>query len=131
MTNDKKLGDLADRLSILELRQFMAPRFRGHEVEDDTQQEIDQINAWLKNLFSQSAVDSCKGEIDSLRKLNACIWMLQHVESEVDKAHIGRPGTEAEALTAIGMIHRLVMHANTLRVQAVAKLNGEAVRKVY
>ena len=131
MADAKKLGDLIDRLSILELQEFMGPRFRGRGVDFGATEEIHQIKAWLKNLFNQDRIERSQGSIAELQKLNTRIWMFQHVESEVDKAYVGRPGSEPHALAAIGMIHRRVMEANTLRAQVIAKLNDEAVRKIY
>ncbi len=130
-TETKKLGDLADRLSILELQEFMGPRFRGRGIDTAEKEEINQITAWLKNLFNADHLERSQGSIAELTKLNTRIWMLQHAESEIDKVYIGRPGAEAQALTAIGMIHRLAMTANTLRATAIARLNDEAVRKIY
>lgn len=124
-TNDKldKLGDLADRLSILELREFMGPRFRGHKVKDGTWEEVQS----LRDQINENVRVGREGEIATLTTLNTRIWMLLHVEEEIAKNY----GTKPEALTAVGMIRRLVSAANNSRAAMVAKLNGEAMRKIY
>ena len=123
---EDKIGTLVDRLSILELREFMAPRFRGHKVEDDDVKEIKDLRERLED-----ATEGKVGEVIEIRKLNARVWMLQHARSEIHKKYIGRPGSEEAALTAIGMLCEIIEEAMDLRSRKVATLNGEAMRKVY
>ena len=121
-----KLGDIADRLSILELREFMEPRFLGHAVKEaGGVPEVETLRSQLKE--NKELLLGRATDIATLGKLNARIWMLQHVEAEIAKTY----GLKPEALAALGMIHRLVSAANSTRAEIVAKLNGEPVRKIY
>jgi len=121
-----KIGTLVDRLSILELREFMAPRFRGHKVEGNDIKEMKELRERLEN-----ATEGKEGEVIEIRKLNTRVWMLQHARSEIHKKYMGRPGSEESALTAIGMLCEIIEEAMHLRAQKVATLNGEAMKKVY